>query len=147
MLYLETSALVAYTLTRERERQRYEQMAALTDKIRLGEIEAATSFYALIELYTIALKNATDARQGMKDGTDVLVEILQTGLTVLPMLARQEKLIYGRHFRHMKDSTDVSHAVSAYRHHCEAIITFDTHFQAVADLIPCRTPVEFFARQ
>lgn len=40
----------------------------------------------------------------------------------------------------MRDSSDVPHVITAYLNNCSAIVTYDSHFDAVADIIPCYAP-------
>lgn len=145
MIYLETSSLVAYTLTRVREPARYQEMAQLINKINGGEIEAITSFYALLELYMVAMNNAVDARQGTRDGKAVILEILRTNVDLVPLLRREERLVHTRRFAALRDSDDIPHAITAYLHGCQVLITYDTHFQTTANLIPYQSPSEFLA--
>ncbi len=59
MIYLDTSALLAFTLTKTLEPERFAATARLFDLINTGQVRAVTSFYALHELFS-ALHDATD---------------------------------------------------------------------------------------
>jgi hypothetical protein len=60
LLYIDTSVLLPYTLTQAVEEARYRSTDKFFAKIRDGALSAATSFYALHELYVFALDNAPD---------------------------------------------------------------------------------------
>jgi len=70
------------------------------------------------------------------------VTLFEIPLTVLPYLKRTERSLW-RHRIRLRDSSDEPHVGVALAHGCEAIITYDQHFQDVAELIPAYTPEEF----
>ena len=51
-----------------------------------------------------------------------------------------ERGLHARTFRALRDPADVPHAIAAWASQCEAIVTYDSHFKAIAHLIPYRTP-------
>jgi hypothetical protein len=55
LIYLDTSILLVFTLTRSSEIERSPAVDRLFNKISSGAISASTSFYALHELYVFAL--------------------------------------------------------------------------------------------
>ena len=57
-LYLDSTILIAYTLTKLVEKERHSDVVAMIEKINVGEIIALTSFYALHEVLVFALRNA-----------------------------------------------------------------------------------------
>ncbi|MBU0568435.1 PIN domain-containing protein [bacterium] len=113
---------------------------SLIQKVNKGELEALTSFYALIELFTIAVENAEDFKQGSSDAKDILLEILPTKLIISKMLTRQEKLMNSHLFREIVDPSDITHAVVAHLYRCEKIVTYDKHFLKASHLIPVVKP-------
>jgi len=140
MLYLDTSVLAAYTLAREKEKKRFVATSALIEKIDKREYKALTSFYSLLELFTIAYENAPDFEVASQDAKDVLIEVLQTRVAITRMLTREEKLTRMPQFRLIKDSTDIPHAISAFLFGCDKIVTYDEHFQAINHILPVVTP-------
>ncbi len=66
MHYLDTSVLLVYTLAEDVEKERYRHVSALFKLINAGKIKAITSFYALHELFIIALQNAPDLETGSR---------------------------------------------------------------------------------
>jgi predicted nucleic acid-binding protein len=140
MLYIETSVLFAYTLAREKEPERFEATTNLIQKINSGKLQAMTSFYTLMELYALATAHAKSWKEGIREAKACLVAVLQTEILLSGMLTREERILNERRFRMLADSSDVSHAISAYVRHCEQIITYDSHFEAIGDVIGVTTP-------
>lgn len=144
-LYIETSVLFAYTLAKAKEPERYEAARGLFENVRRGEFQAITSFYALLELHTLAVRNAESWEQGVKNANFCLLAVLQTGLLVVGMLSRAERLLNERRFRLITDSSDIAHAISAYLHGCQVIVTYDSHFDPITDIINVATPEQLLA--
>lgn len=65
-----------YTLTQAVEEARYHSTEKFFEKIRERSFSAATSFYALYELYIFALDNAPDFLEGADFGKAALEKIL-----------------------------------------------------------------------
>jgi predicted nucleic acid-binding protein len=145
LCYFDTSVLLVYTLASGKETERYVYVKKLFDLIEKEDIKAITSFYALHELYIFALENAPDFEIGCQFGKDALNLILTTKIQVTPLLNRMEKLINKRLFKHLADSTDMPHAISAKIWGCDVIVAYDEHFQAISDVIDYKTPEEILA--
>jgi len=128
VVYLDSTVLIAYTLTKLLEPERYSQTSLLMARINRGEIAAVTSFYALHEVLIFALRNAPDPVKGRKLGKQALLEILQTKVEILPMITREERILHSRTFASLKDSSDVAHAISAYLSGCQVVVSYDEHF-------------------
>ena len=143
MIYLDTSVLLVYTLTESVEVERAKSVRRLFAKIASGLVSAATSFYALHEVYVFALENAPDLEVGSQFGKAALQKILNVRLRILPFVTRTERRRLAERFSLLKDSTDVPHAISAYAAGCEAIVAFDEHFRAITSVIPYRTPAHY----
>ena len=142
MVYIETTVLIVYTLTRLVEPEKYTHTAALIDRINGGEIVAVTSFYALHEVLIFALKNAPDPAKGRQLGKQALLEILQTGIEVWPMITREERILNTRTFDQLKDPSDVAHAISAYLSGCHTVVSYDQHFRDLPPLLSWKKPEE-----
>jgi predicted nucleic acid-binding protein len=140
VLYLDTSVLLTYTLTQAVEPRRFKATAALMPRISAGEIQAATSFHALHEVLLFGLVNAPDSPTGAAYGKAALECILALPVRLLPLVSRLERGLHSRRFQAMRDPADVPHAIAAWVSHCETIVTYDKHFQAIAHVIPCATP-------
>lgn len=91
MLYLDTSVLMAYTLTRTMEPSRFQSTAQLFELINRGDVKAATSFYALHELLVIAISNTQpDWEAGSELARESLLTILQSRLLYVPIPRRRQ---------------------------------------------------------
>jgi len=141
-IYLDTTVLLAYTLTKLVEKKKYKQTRRLIARVDAGEIRAITSFYALHEVLIFALRNAPNPEAGRRLGKDALLAILQTDVEILPMLTREEKVLHARDFSVIKDPSDVSHAISAYLHGCQIVVSYDRHFADVPAPLVWKTPAE-----
>ena len=78
MLYLDTSVLLAYTLTKTMEPSRFQVTSELFQLVNRGAIKAVTSFYALHELLVIAISNTEpDWEAGSELAREALLTILR----------------------------------------------------------------------
>lgn len=146
MLYVDTSVLLVYTLTQTVETERYKPSAQFFARVASGSLTAATSFYALHEVHIFALDNAPDFSTGAAYGRAALVKILSLPLQILPFVSRIERRRHATRFAALRDSSDLPHAVAAAVHGCEAIVTYDSHFDAVSAILPCRRPEDLLAQ-
>lgn len=147
MLYVDTSVLLVYTLTQTVERERYGPTADFFARVASGSLTAATSFYALHVVHVFALDNAPDFSAGAAYGRAALVQILSLPLQLFPLVSRIERRRHAPRFAALRDSSDLPHAIAAAVHGCEAIVTYDSHFDAVAAILPCRRPEDFVASE
>ncbi|HWP91440.1 MAG TPA: PIN domain-containing protein [Thermodesulfobacteriota bacterium] len=143
MLYLDTSVLLVYTLTQSIEIERFKITDKLFTKIISGEITAATSFYALHELYIFALENAPDLETGYAFGKNALLKVLSTPVHILPFVSRTERKNLGEKFVGLRDPSDVPHAIVAFNSGCDAIVAYDEHFRAISHVIPYKKPEDY----
>jgi len=143
MIYLDTSALLAFTLTSEMEPGQFAATTQLFELINTEQVKAVTSFYALHELLVIALRNTSpDWEIGSELARRALLKIFQTRLLYYPLPGREDKLINARLFSALRDATDLPHAIAAYAAGCEIIVGYDEHFRAIAEVIVYKTPDE-----
>ncbi len=143
MIYLDTSVLLAFTLAKTIEPQRFAATAKLFDLINAGQVKAVTSFHALHELLVIAISNTEpDWEAGSELARQALLAVFQSRLLYLPLPRREDKLIKARLFAALRDATDLPHAVAAHVAGCSALVAYDEHFRAISDVIPYKTPEE-----
>ncbi len=142
-VYLDTSVTNVWLFGREKEAERFEQTVRLFDAINAGQLEAIVSLYTVQEVCAYCAENfpvgvvATVSRLAVH-------QLLGNQLGLVSLLNRMERLLHGRKFS-IRDASDQSHVISALLHRCDAIITYDTHFQDVSDFIPCLLPEEALA--
>ncbi|WP_322798536.1 type II toxin-antitoxin system VapC family toxin [Thermoflexus sp.] len=141
MIYLDTSVLLVFTLARDVEPERFKAVSRLFRFIDQGAIKAVTSFYALHELLVIAITyTEPDWEAGSEFARQALLALLNTRLLYIPIPRREEKILRARLFSSLRDPTDLPHAIAAHVAGCTAIVAYDHHFQAIADIIPYKTP-------
>lgn len=141
-VYLDTAvvSIQVFGAFSEQERKRYPDVRALFAQIDGGNLEATVSFYVLQELYTICaeLVEATELEAFTRE---VLLELLQRRIGLFRLLTREERLIHRSRFT-IHDPSDEPHVIAALVSNCNAIVTYDTHFNDVRHIIPVLTPTE-----
>lgn len=144
-IYLDTTVVSVQVFGgfSEQERKRHPDVQALFAKIDGGEIDATVSFYVLQELYAICAELA-DAAELETFAREVLLEILHRRVGIFRLLTREERLIHRRRFT-IQDPSDEPHVVAALVSSCDAIVTYDSHFDDIRDLMPVYTPTELIA--
>jgi predicted nucleic acid-binding protein len=143
VLYIDTSVLLVYTLTQDIESERYPATEAFFRRVADGSLQAATSFYALHELYLFALNNAPDFTTGALFGKAALHKVLSLPIRLFPFVSRLERALHARKLKALRDTSDLPHAIAALSYQCEAIVSYDTHFKTIARVIPYHTPEDF----
>lgn len=152
MFYLDTSVLLAFTLTKKMEPNRFQAASRLFELIDQGVVKAVTSFYALHELLVIAVAyTEPDWEVGSELAREALLAILKSRLLYIPIPRREDKILRARLFSALRDATDLPHAIAAHTVGCTAIVAYDDHFRAIEDILSYKTPdeivAEFEARQ
>jgi len=146
MLYLDTSVLLAYTLTKTMDPLRFQVISELFQLVNQGVIKAVTSFYALHELLVIAISNTEpDWQVGSEMAREALLTILSSRLLYVPIPRREDRMLKARLFSALRDATDVPHAIAAHTAGCTTIVAYDEHFRAIEAIIPYKTPDEIVA--
>ena len=137
-VYLDVSVLVVYLFGQAREPIRYRTVSNLFDKFQGSQLDCCISLYAFQELYSFC-----DENYSITDVSDVfrlaLLKLLGYPFQIMPLLTRSDRLIYERRFT-MSDASDKPHVISAYLAGCDAIVSYDSHFQEATDLITALTP-------
>jgi predicted nucleic acid-binding protein len=142
-VYLDTSVLLVYTLTRAIETARVPATDTLVCQIIAGSVLSATSFYALQEVHVFSIENAPDFPTGAAYGKAALEKILSLPLLLLPLVSRTERKRHAQTFSALRDATDHPHAVAAAVHGCDTIVAYDDHFRAISHIIAYKTPEDF----
>jgi len=143
MYYLDTSVLLAFTLTRTLEPERHRAASRLFDLIDAQQIKAVTLFYALHELLIIAISNTEpDWETGSILARSALLKILSSRLLYVPIPRREDKVIKARLFSGLRDATDIPHAIAAHVVGCKALVAYDDHFAAISHILSYLTPDE-----
>jgi len=140
-VYIDTSVTNVYLFGRDAEAERYSPTEHLFRLLDSRVVDGVISLYTIQEIYSYCQDNfPVDA---LRDVIRLsIIKILQVDLEIAPMLTRLEKLVYQRKYQ-MTDSSDVPHAIIAELRNCNAIITYDSHFDDIKDVIAVMTPEEF----
>jgi len=143
-VYLDTSTANVYLFGKDVEVERYAPTGCLFRLLDSRVVDGVISLYTIQEIYSYCQDNfSVDV---LRDVTRLsIIKILQIDLEIAPMLTRLERLIHQRKYQ-MTDSSDVPHAIIAELRNCEAIITYDSHFDEIKDVITVMTPEEFLQR-
>lgn len=141
-VYLDTTvvSIQLFGSFSERERERRSDVKKLFAKIDSGEVDATVSFYVLQELYMICTELA-DAAELELFVREVFLEILHHRVGIFGFLAREERLIHRRRFT-IRDPSDEPHVIAALISNCDAIVSYDSHFNDVRDIIQVYTPTK-----
>ena len=143
MIYVDTSVVLVYTLTQAVERARYQHTEKFFAKVAERSLLAATSFYALHEVYIFAIENAPNFQTGAAFGKAALEKILALPVLILPLVTREERTRHARLFYDLKDASDVPHAIAAFVYGCDAIVAYDEHFRAITNIIRYTPPEHY----
>ena len=143
-VYIDTSVTNVYLFGKDVEIERYVLTEHLFRLLDSRIVDGVISLYTIQEIYSYCQNNfPVDV---LRDVTRLsIIEILQIDLEIAPMLTRLEKLIHQRKYQ-MTDSSDIPHAIIAELRNCDAIITYDSHFDEIKDVIMVMTPEEFLKR-
>ncbi len=141
-VYLETSVLVVYCFGKKLDPERYNSVKTLFDKINSEKIKGIVSFYSLHELFIFAIDNFSQDI-GRTIGKRAIEEILKTRVEIIPLLNREQRVRYAHQMK-LNDASDIPHAILAFIEKCDCIITYDTHFDSINDIIKIAQPEELF---
>ncbi len=132
-----------YLFGRYTETERHEVVSQLFDRIREGQLEACVSLYAFQVVYGFCQEHyQTEISNVFRLS---LLRLLEYPLEINPLLTRHERLIYERLFT-ISDASDSPHVVSAYINRCDAIVSYDFHFNEVRNFINSLTPEELLGQ-
>lgn len=140
--YLDTS-IVNVLLFGEysiKEKKRHVSVKALFDEIDAGRIDTIVSIYAIQEIFAFCKLTFSPENAGHV-AREAIGELCKHRFELIGLITRMERLIYKRDFI-LEDSTDQPHAIAAHIHHCEYIVTYDHHYDAVKNQFRVVTPEE-----
>lgn len=143
-IYVDTSVVDVWLFGEQKEPTRYPATAELFRLIAAGDVQGLISLYTLQEVYVFCESNfpPDEVRITAKLA---LRTLLLTELDIAPLLRRTERLLHQRRFP-LSDASDQPHAIIAYLNDCQAIVTYDTHFEEIGQVINVYTPEKFLAK-
>lgn len=139
-VYLDTTVITLLLFGARTDLDRYREVTEFFAELDRGSGQAVVSIYALQELCTFCYGNfpAEDAPHVARLAFH---ELLGHELLLVPLLSRADRIVLNRRFP-VRDTSDQAHAATAFHVGCDAIITYDRHYQDIADRIPCLTAAE-----
>lgn len=143
-VYLDTTVLTLFLFGQSRHPQRYAEVKTFFEALDAGDLQAVVSLYALQELCAYCYANFP-AEHAPVVTRLAFHELLGHDVLVVPLLTRMDRIVLSRRFP-MRDPSDQVHAATAYREGCDVIVTYDEHYQDIADRFPCLTAGEVLAQ-
>ena len=137
-LYLDTVILIEYLYNFSEETERTQAIGGIFELARQNKVELFVSFYTLPELWGY-VDRSYPAHVINLVLRESLVVLFSEPVTVVPQLNRTDINILRHRFK-IRDSYDALHVACALFHSCDAILTYDFHFQSVASIISVQTP-------
>ena len=143
-VYLDTSVTNVFLFGKysEIEAQRLPAVKKLFKLINDERISAVISLYSLQEIFMFC-KNIFHDDAGHISRTSLL-DLFKNKFELSGLLTREERLLHRSKFV-MNDLSDQPHAISAFINNCSAIVTYDKHFQKIADNIPVYSPEQLIS--
>jgi len=143
-VYLDTTVIILLLFGEKSQPERHAEVIQLFAALDANRLQAVVSLYALQELCAFCFDNFP-ADQSPRVARLAFHELLEHELLIAPLLNRMDRIILSRRFP-MEDTSDQVHAVTADKQGCEAIVTYDQHYQVIADRILCLTAADVVDR-
>jgi len=140
-VYLDTSVLNVYLFGKfsDIEVDRFPTVSDLFTLINSGKVHAIVSLYSIQEIYSFC-KKIFHHEVGHVARLSFL-KLLNNEIELSGLLSREERLLHRAKFI-LDDLSDEPHAISAFLNKCDAIVTYDEHFQKIKDILPVYAPEE-----
>ncbi len=144
-IYLDTSVINVYLFGKysEAETTKVPHVSNLFNIINSGKIHALISLYTLQEVFMFCKKIFRGEAGNIS--RLAFLDLLENNASLTGLLTREERLLHHKQFN-LDDLSDQPHAISAYLNKCDAIVTYDTHFQKIKDKISIYTPEEIVSK-
>lgn len=143
-VYLDTTVITLLLFGAQTDTSRHREVTDFFVELDKGSVQAVVSIYALQELCAFCYGNFS-AEDAPHVARLAFHELLGHELMLVPLLNRADRIVLNRRFP-MRDTSDQAHAATAFHVGCEAIVTYDRHYQDIADRIPCFTAAEALAQ-
>lgn len=128
----------------EIETKRAAHVNKLFELINAHQIHAMVSLYTLQEIYVFCKRVFSTNAVGQMAKL-ALSTLFNNKFEFCGLLSREERLLNRARFN-INDLSDQPHAISAYLNKCDAIVTYDDHFQQIKDKINVYLPEEIIAK-
>lgn len=145
-IYLDTSVINIYLFGKysEVEAGRFPAVSKLFELINSKKVLAIVSLYSIQEIYSFCKKIFYSDDIGHISRISLSV-LFRNEFELSGLLTREERLLNKARFN-MDDLSDQPHAISAFLNKCDAIVTYDEHFQKIKDIISVYTPQEVVSK-
>ena len=143
-VYLDTTVITLLLFGARTHPDRHSEVIDFFATLDAGSLQAVVSIYALQELCAFCYGNFP-AEDAPRVARLAFHELFGHELMLVPLLSRADRIVLNHRFP-MRDTSDQAHAATAYHVGCEAIVTYDRHYQDIADRIPCLTAAEVLSQ-
>jgi predicted nucleic acid-binding protein len=144
--YLDTSVInvLLFSEYSTKDKKRLPSVKELFHKIDAGALPCIVSLYAIQEVFAFCKMTFSPEIVGYV-AREAIGELCKHKFALIGLLTRMERLIYKRNFV-LSDSTDQPHAITAYIHNCDHLVTFDRHYDALKNQFYVLTPAELLKK-
>ena len=141
-IYLDTSVIAVYLFGKhsETEAGRLPPVKKLFDLINAHKVSATISLYTVQEIYSFCRRTFGPEDAGHISRSS-LAELFTNDFELAGLLTREERLLHRVRFA-IDDLSDQPHVISAYLTGCDAIVTYDRHFQKIKKVFAIYVPEE-----
>lgn len=127
-----------------KDKKRLSSVTELFEKIDAAVLHAIVSLYAIQEIFAFCKITFSSEKAGYV-ARESISELCKHKFELIGLLTRMERLIYKRNFL-LDDSTDQPHAIAAFLHRCDHIVTFDHHYDVLKNQFNIVTPAELLKK-
>lgn len=127
-----------------KDKKRLLSVKELFEKIDTGLLHSIVSIYSIQEIFAFCKMTFSSENSGQV-AREAIGELCKHQFDLIGLLTRMERLIYKRNFV-LDDSTDRPHAIAAFIHNCDHIVTFDRHYEALKNQFYIVTPAELLKK-
>lgn len=144
-IYLDTSVINVYLFGKfsDVDRKKVPQVSLLFKLINAGKIHAVISLYTIQEVFVFCKK--IFGSEAGNIARRAISELFDNEFVLTGLLMREDRLLHRARFD-LDDLSDQPHAISAYLNECDAIISYDSHFQKIKDKISVYTPEDIVSK-
>ena len=145
-VYLDTSVINVFLFGQhsKKEAKRLPAVNELFKRINDKHLHAFISLYTLQEIYSFCKMHFSTGEVG-RVSKNTVASLFQNDFELIGLLSREDRLIYKKRIK-LHDASDQPHAISALLANCDAIITYDSHFQKIKDQINVYLPEEIIKK-
>lgn len=145
-IYLDTSVINIYLFGEysDVETNRFPAVSKLFKLINSKKMLAIVSLYSIQEIYSFCKRIFSPDDVGHISRISLSV-LFRNEFELSGLLTREERLFNRARFN-MDDLSDQPHAISAFLNKCDAIVTYDEHFQRIKNILSVYTPEEIIPK-